>query len=348
MEHLDLGKIIKKTTAKEHSQEIAATQAKTPYSQPIHNLNQGPHQAILKYDWMEGHEVVSSKMIPDDIYTVDSIQIKDKKKAKKTKKKGQKSVKKGSKIYADEIITLTGIMGASAHKKKETLKDTEDTPSENIEATQAVNEVVDLTDQKPEDTKATTENIAPISAKDSTKPKKEKKKKKKAQKSVKAKKSKATSKSKAQKTEKALNPKKKSVAKAKNKKKASKKKNKGDSWHVFTEQQRVELNDFTNWLNSLDSGDKPKNAELKEEKTSKSDKKKGKKGKKAKKKDEISKKIQSSVVKKDEIVSESLAQLYVKQGHYKKALKAYRKLSLINPEKSSFFAPLIEELIKKV
>ncbi len=51
-----------------------------------------------------------------------------------------------------------------------------------------------------------------------------------------------------------------------------------------------------------------------------------------------------SVQDNDEFITETLAKIYIKQGNISKGIRAYQKLSLKFPEKSSYFAALIEEL----
>lgn len=54
----------------------------------------------------------------------------------------------------------------------------------------------------------------------------------------------------------------------------------------------------------------------------------------------------NSISRKDELLSESLAEVYAKQGKKEKAIEMYRKLSLLNPEKNTYFAARIEKLQK--
>ncbi len=54
-----------------------------------------------------------------------------------------------------------------------------------------------------------------------------------------------------------------------------------------------------------------------------------------------------SIVDRENIVSETLAEIYLKQGHIDKAIQVFEKLSLKYPEKSSYFAALIKEAKQK-
>lgn len=81
-----------------------------------------------------------------------------------------------------------------------------------------------------------------------------------------------------------------------------------------------------------------------EEKKVKKSKKKKKKKKKEKKRNKLEAQIENSVIMKREIVSEPLAKILAQQGHNEKAVEMYRKLSLIFPEKSSFFASQIDKI----
>jgi hypothetical protein len=55
----------------------------------------------------------------------------------------------------------------------------------------------------------------------------------------------------------------------------------------------------------------------------------------------------NSIDRQDIMVSESLAEIHVKQGHFDKAIEIYRKLSLQNPEKKTYFAAKINHLNKE-
>ena len=58
----------------------------------------------------------------------------------------------------------------------------------------------------------------------------------------------------------------------------------------------------------------------------------------------------SSLTENNDLVTETLAKVYLEQGHFNKAIESYKKLSLKYPKKSSFFAnqiKLINQLRKK-
>ncbi len=135
------------------------------------------------------------------------------------------------------------------------------------------------------------------------------------------------------------------------------------------QEDKAKISDFTAWINTLknntpcDSAKTPlveaEGSKKKEKKTKSPNKinaKKSKKEKKARKKkkkkssiknSQLLSKIKKSIKGKKNPASESLAELYLTQGHPKKAIKTYEKLSLINPEKSDYFAARIDELKKK-
>ena len=58
-------------------------------------------------------------------------------------------------------------------------------------------------------------------------------------------------------------------------------------------------------------------------------------------------KAKKSLEDKDEMNTETLAEIYVKQGNYPKAIKIYEQLMLSNPEKKLFFASRINYINNK-
>jgi len=54
----------------------------------------------------------------------------------------------------------------------------------------------------------------------------------------------------------------------------------------------------------------------------------------------------NSISMEEGLASETLADIYAKQGKYDQAIEMYRKLSLRNPQKSAYFARKIEEVLK--
>lgn len=55
----------------------------------------------------------------------------------------------------------------------------------------------------------------------------------------------------------------------------------------------------------------------------------------------------NSIAKEEGLASESLAEIYLKQGKYDHAIEMYKKLSLRNPQKNAYFAAKIDEIIKE-
>ena len=55
----------------------------------------------------------------------------------------------------------------------------------------------------------------------------------------------------------------------------------------------------------------------------------------------------NSITREEDLASEPLADIYIKQGKYDQAMEMYRKLSLRNPQKSTYFARKIEEILKE-
>jgi hypothetical protein len=55
-------------------------------------------------------------------------------------------------------------------------------------------------------------------------------------------------------------------------------------------------------------------------------------------------KAKESITENFDLVTETLARIYIKQSNYKKAILVYEKLSLLYPEKISYFAAQISEL----
>ena len=54
--------------------------------------------------------------------------------------------------------------------------------------------------------------------------------------------------------------------------------------------------------------------------------------------------ISAELDEEDDMVSEELAEVYLGQGLNDEAKEIYRKLSLLNPEKSIYFAKLIAKI----
>ena len=55
---------------------------------------------------------------------------------------------------------------------------------------------------------------------------------------------------------------------------------------------------------------------------------------------------EAEIDEEDDLVSEELAEIYLSQGLKSEAIEIYRKLSLLNSEKSAYFAEKIENIEK--
>ena len=95
----------------------------------------------------------------------------------------------------------------------------------------------------------------------------------------------------------------------------------------FKDQLGKQLKSFTDWLRSMKRiGPMEINTSL-DEVTSQS-----------------IQRIAEHSVEEKEVLTEAMAEVWVKQGHAKKAIQVYEKLSLLNPAKSHYFAGRIEQL----
>jgi len=332
---IKLGKIVSGKKKKPNSKAVKSHLDVSPFSQPLQRLSLNPSAPVFKYDWIVDKEFTNPEIENKEIASIQFIDISNKKKKRKKKKSKTET----------PLLALDGLLN-------DTEKDSSQKLVKNVEIIDSVEIADDELNTKVQGPQAlaNSENDSDTSTKTdmeskpealATKPKEVKKKKPKAKKENNKKEDEET-----------ITKFKKEKQKSKSLKKSNKKKkikvNKLKNSSVLSSKQRLELDDFTQWLNKM-NGDVETFEKLEKVKSKSEKNKKGKKKfKKLKKKDKITKKIDNSVIKKDEIVSESLAELYIDQGFYKKAMKTYKKLSLINPEKSSFFAPLIEELKKKV
>jgi|AntRauTorckE5430_2_1112549.scaffolds.fasta_scaffold00949_5 tetratricopeptide (TPR) repeat protein len=71
-------------------------------------------------------------------------------------------------------------------------------------------------------------------------------------------------------------------------------------------------------------------------------------GKLADEQEEIRKIARRSLVTQEAVASETLAQLFVRQGQYQNAIKMYHRLELLYPDKKTIFVGLIKDLKEKL
>ena len=111
----------------------------------------------------------------------------------------------------------------------------------------------------------------------------------------------------------------------------------------FLQYNNLSLNKFKNLVNLTDN---PGMAFVSIIEGAVKEQEKKKKKKKQKKKSTQNPPEDSKL--RNEIVSEQLAEIYLKQGMKKEAMEMYRKLSLQNPEKSVYFAKILEKIKKNL
>ena len=319
-----LGKILK--TGKEiDPSELKKKLKSAIFSQPLCRL-EGKTTAFspFQYDWVANTDENSFSNL-ENVINVDVIELTLKKKKKKQKSKVSKFNSMEERDLNEKTIEV---------KIKKELKTAE--PIENLTPKELI---LDKTGVLPE------VNWPIIELKTEDKNAKPLLKTKKSTKSIKLKVEKEAESEKKDKTEKKA---KKNTFK---KKKVEKTNNKQD----------VKQDSFTSWLNSLKNREATVDQEFtvksaiakplkKAKKASKfSNKKKVKSEKKLNtKKKALKQKISTSIMSKEDIATKTLAQLYAEQGYNKKAITIYERLSLKNPEKSSFFADQIEKLKKEI
>ncbi len=109
---------------------------------------------------------------------------------------------------------------------------------------------------------------------------------------------------------------------------------------------------FTEWLLHFKTTAEKKNAELEDQKAVRTMWQKEKLSAALEEEnDEIPENVfemaVNSIAREEGLASESLADIYMKQGKYDQAIEMYKKLSLRNPQKNAYFARKIEEILKE-
>lgn len=119
-----------------------------------------------------------------------------------------------------------------------------------------------------------------------------------------------------------------------------------------TEQSLMVMMSFTDWLLHYKKSAEQKKAEAEDKKALKMMWQKEKLAAAIEEENEeipegVFKMAMNSITREDDLASESLADLYTKQGKYDLAINMYKKLSLLSPEKNTYFAAKIEEILKE-